>query len=122
MSSPVHALQPRRDDRPSVLKWDDLDLVLALLAESAPGWSAELNQASPNESTIVITPEGANDLIGPAFVLHRSEGSVRLDQFRWDEYRELGGFRSMDFALAALRARLVPLVSRTLPDLRRDAR
>jgi hypothetical protein len=97
--------------RGDLLTWDDLDVVLALLAEVAPGWSAELNQASPDESTIVAIPEGANDLIGPAFVLSRSMGRVQLDQFRWDEYRKLGGFRDLEEALAVLRARLLPLVS-----------
>jgi hypothetical protein len=105
-----------RGDPPALLTRDDLDVVHGLLAEFAPGWSADLHQASPDESTIVVTPEGANDLIGPAFVLCRSRGSVQLDQFRWDEYRKLGGFRSFDDALAVLRARLVPLVSHSVPD------
>jgi hypothetical protein len=96
---------------PALLTWDDLDVVAGMLSEIAPGWSAELNHASADESTIVVIPEGANDLVGPAFVLHRSQGRVQLDQFRWDEYRKLGGFRSLDEALAALRTRLVPLVS-----------
>jgi hypothetical protein len=104
-----------RGAEPILLTWDDLDAVLGLLAEIAPRWSAELNHASPDESTIVVMPEGANDLIGPAFVLHRTHGSVHLDQFRWDEYRKLGGFQSFDGALAALRARLVPLVSGSRP-------
>jgi hypothetical protein len=93
------------------LTWDDLDIVQATVGEIAPKWSAELNQSCPDESTIVVLPEGANDLIGPAFVLHRTHGRVHLDQFRWDEYRKLGAFRSLDEALAVLRARLVPLVS-----------
>ncbi len=104
---------PLRDDLPDLLTWADLDDVQRLLVERAPGWSAELNQASPNESTIVVTPEGANDLIGPAFVLHRDGGRVHLDQFRWDEYRKLGAFRSLREALAALASRLALLVSRT---------
>ncbi|MGD0432516.1 MAG: hypothetical protein ABSA58_15650 [Acetobacteraceae bacterium] len=98
------------------LTTDDLSLVVGLLAEIAPGWSAELNHASPNESTIVVTPEDANDLIGPAFVLSRTDRGVELDQFRWDEYREIGKFRFLDGALAAMRARLVPLVSRPFRD------
>jgi hypothetical protein len=109
-----------RDHESPVLTFDDLDVVLALLTEIAPGWSAELNRASPGEATIVVLPEGANDLIGPAFVLHRGQGGVQLDQFRWDEYRKLGGFRSLDLALAALRARLVPLVATPPRDLERD--
>jgi hypothetical protein len=99
-----------------LLSWSDLNLVLALLAESAPGWSAELNQTSVAESTIVITPEGANDLIGPAFVLSLTRTGVELSQFRWDEYRKLGDFLLMNGALAALRARLLPLVSRADAD------
>jgi hypothetical protein len=112
MSNPARAevLPEWRGELPAVLTWDDLDVVLGMLAEAAPGWSAELNQTCPDESTIVVIPEGANDLIGPAFVLHRSRGRVHLDQFRWDEYRKLGGFRSLDDALAAMRARLAPLV------------
>jgi hypothetical protein len=116
----VRLLPQSRGDGASLLTWDDLDVVLALLAEVAPGWSAELNCSSPNESTIVVLPEGANDLIGPAFVLHRDDGRVRLDQFRWDEYRQLGVFHTFDGALATLRARLVPLAARSAPDAEPD--
>jgi hypothetical protein len=107
----------RQGSYSNLLTWEDLEVVLATLAEIAPGWSAELNQASLDESTIVVIPAGANDLIGPAFVLHRSQGRVQLDQFRWDEYRKLGGFHSLDDALSAMRSRLIPLVSRHEPDL-----
>ena len=105
-----------RGDGPTLLTWDDLDAVDGMLAEIAPRWSAELTQAAIDESTIVVMPEGANDLIGPAFVLHRTHGRVHLDQFRWDEYRKLGGYRSLDDALAALRTRLVQLGSKGAPD------
>jgi hypothetical protein len=112
MSYPARAEAfPRSGEGPGLLTWDDLDVVLGVVAEVAPRWSAELNQGGPEESTIVVMPEGANDLIGPAFVLHRTHGRVHLDQFRWDEYRGLGAFASLDDALAVLRARLVPLVS-----------
>jgi hypothetical protein len=104
-----------RGDEPTMVTWDDLDAVLAVLAEVAPRWSAELNCSSPDEATIVVLPEGANDLIGPAFVLHRTKGRVQLDQFRWDEYRTLGGFRTLREALATLRARLALLVSVSRP-------
>ncbi len=63
----------------------------------------------------MVTPAGANDMIGPAFVLHRSGGRVHLDQFRWDEYRKLGGFRTFEEALALLRSRLVPLANQRTP-------
>jgi hypothetical protein len=101
---------------PALLTWDDLDVVLELVAEVAPAWSAELNCSSPDESTIVVLPAGANDLIGPAFVLHRDNARVRLDQFRWDEYRQLGVFQTFDGALAALRARLVLLAAGSAPE------
>jgi hypothetical protein len=116
MSEPIYAAFPEwQGEETALLNWDDLDVVQDLLVEVAPDWSAELNHASHDESTIVVTPAGANDLIGPAFVLHRSDGRVHLDQFRWDEYRKLGGFRTFDEALALLRSRLVPLVSRRAP-------
>lgn len=99
------------DGRYTVMTWDDLDAVHTLLADIAPGWSAELNRASLNESTIVVMPDSANDLVGPSFILYWADGRVRLDQFRWDEYRKLGSFATRDDALAAMTARLVPLVS-----------
>jgi hypothetical protein len=122
MSFPARArpLPELHGHRAGMLTWDDLDVVLALLAEVAPGWSAELNCSSPDESTIVVLPEGANDLIGPAFVLHRDDERVRLDQFRWDEYRQLGVFQTFDGALATLRARLVPLAARPAPEFEPD--
>ena len=106
--------------QPAILTFDDLDMVLGVLSEIAPAWSAELNCAGPNDSTIVVLPAGANDLIGPAFVLSRDRAGVQLDQFRWDEYRKLGGFRSLDDALAALRDQLTPLVAKQARDLERD--
>jgi len=116
MSEPIYAAFPGgRGEESALLNWDDLEVVQGLLEEVAPGWSAELNHASQNESTIVVTPAGANDILGPAFVLHRSKGRVHLDQFRWDEYRKLGGFRTFNEALALLRSRLVPLVTRRPP-------
>src|ERR1700722_15274790 len=108
MSEPIYAAFPGwRGEEAALLNWDDLEVVQNLLAEIAPGWSAELNHASQDESTIVVTPAGANDILGPAFILHRSQGRVQLDQFRWDEYRKLGGFRTLSEALALLRSRLV---------------
>ncbi len=100
-----------RGEPATILTWEDRADVRALLAEIAPTWSAELNHGGPEDSTIVVTPEGANDLLGPAFVLHREGGRVRLDQFRWDEYRALGAFATLAEALAAMTARLVPLLT-----------
>jgi hypothetical protein len=119
MFNPVHAepFPEWRGGGSDLLTWDDLDVVVAMLAEVAPDWSAELNQAGPDESTIVVLPKGASDLIGPAFVLHRIRGRVHLDQFRWDEYRKLGGFRCLDDALVPLRARLTLLISKSEVDL-----
>ena len=85
------------------------------LSAIAPTWSADLNQTSLDDSSIVVTPEGANDMIGPAFVLHREEGRVRLDQFRWDEYRRLGSYATLEEALSTMAARLVGSVSALKP-------
>jgi len=121
MSQPNYAPHPEwQGGEPALLSWDDLDVVQEMLAEIAPGWTAELNHASIDESTIVVTPAGANDMIGPAFVLHRSRGRFQLDQFRWDEYRKLGGFRTFDEALALLRARLVPVATPSAPGADQD--
>ena len=92
---------------PNLMTWGDFDVVTARLSDIAPMWSADLNQTSLDDSSIVVTPEGANDMIGPAFVLHREEGRVRLDQFRWDEYRKLGSFATLEEALATMASRLL---------------
>jgi hypothetical protein len=116
MSQPNYAPYPEwHGGEPALLSWDDLDVVQEMLAEIAPTWTADLNHASIDESTIVVTPVGANDMIGPAFVLHRRLGRFQLDQFRWDEYRKLGGFRTFDEALALLRTRLMPVVTPNAP-------
>ena len=98
-------------DDPPMLTWEDLGIVQSFLKDIAPSWSADLNHSSPGESTIVISPAEANDLLGPAFVLNRSEGRVRLDQFRWDEYRHLGAFESLNHALGAMAPRLIAVIS-----------
>ena len=100
---------------PDLMTWNDFDAVAACLSDIAPSWSADLNQTSLDDSSIVVTPEGASDLIGPAFVLFRENGVVRLDQFRWDEYRKIGGFASLEEALAAMASRLLASVSRLKP-------
>jgi hypothetical protein len=116
MPEPIYVAFPGwRAEETALLNWDDLEVVQDLLAEIAPSWSAELNHASLDESTIVVTPAGANDILGPAFVLHRSRGRVHLDQFRWDEYRKLGEFRTFNEAVALLRSRLATMVSRRPP-------
>ena len=97
--------------RASVLTWDDLDAVRAALSEAAPSWSAELNQTSWDDSSIVAMPEAASDLLGPSFILHRTGGRVHLDMFRWDEYRKLGAFGSLNEALSAMRSRLAVLAA-----------
>jgi hypothetical protein len=104
-------LREWRGDESPLLTRDELDDVLGLLGEIAPGWSADLDHAGIDGSTIVITPAGANDMIGPAFVLHRSRGRFQLDQVRWDEFRRLGGFHTFNEAQVALRARMAPLTS-----------
>ena len=108
-SAQADPLPEWRFPRCAALTWDDLDLVQAALQQAAPSWSAELNRTSWDDSTIVAMPEGASDFLGPSFVLHRTGGRVHLDMFRWDEYRKLGSFESLDAALAAMRARLASL-------------
>lgn len=108
-SAQADPLPEWRFPRCAALTWDDLDLVQAALRQAAPSWSAELNRTSWDDSTIVAMPEGASDFLGPSFVLHRTGGRVHLDMFRWDEYRKLGSFESLDAALAAMRARLASL-------------
>lgn len=91
----------------------DLDAVTALLARLPGGWTADLNLAEPDASTIVVLPPDASDVLGPAFVLYRAKGETRgrfqLDQVRWEAYREIGSFASLDAALAEMLGHILAL-------------
>ncbi len=84
---------------------------IGAIADVAPGWSVELHEASHGETTLLLMPAAAHDAIGPTFVLHDREGTVRLDQYQWDTYSELGAYSSLDDAMRDVRRRLAALAT-----------
>lgn len=89
--------------------YHDLNLVADAVLDVAPDWSVELSGMETGDSSLVIMPPEADDMIGPTFLLRRTTLSVHLDQLHWDEYSPVATIPSIDHAIASLRARLLAL-------------
>jgi hypothetical protein len=108
------ALQPDRSDkrRQAALRpigSGDLWLASAAVAGVAPDWTVELSAIFPDDASLVIMPDGADDLIGPTFIVYQDENAYRLDQFQWDVLTGLDTYTSLQDALKALVDRLARL-------------
>ncbi len=90
------AIQPRS------LGAADLLIAQHAIAEFAPDWSVELHGICTDEASLVVSPEGGDDEIGPSFAISRESYGLRLDQVHWDEMRELGIFPSLSDVLDAI--------------------
>jgi hypothetical protein len=84
----------------------DLALVRNAMAEIAPEWSVELHGICDDEATLVLLPEGGDDVMGPSFMISREAYGFRLDQVHWDEVTEFGVFASLNDVVAGLGVRL----------------
>lgn len=82
--------------------YNDLCLAADVVAEVAPGWTVELTNGFPREASLVIMPEGADDLIGPTFIVYQERSGFRLDQFQWDTQSGLGEYASLRDAMVAV--------------------
>jgi hypothetical protein len=87
------------------------------IGEVAPDWTVELTVACPGGGSIVIMPEGADDLIGPTFIVYQDRNAFRLDQFQWDELSGLGEYATLRDAVAAVVTCLAYLTVLTGPGL-----
>jgi len=84
----------------------DLALLQDLIDEIAPDWTVELHGICADEASLILLPDGGDDLIGPSFVVTRETDGFRLDQVRWDEMTEVGFYPSLIDILAAIRCQL----------------
>lgn len=84
----------------------ELRFVRDALADFAPEWSAELGGICADEATLVVVPEGGDDLAGPSFIVSRENFGYRLDQVHWDRMCSLGLFSNLADVMAALGLRL----------------
>jgi hypothetical protein len=110
--------QHRRSTAVKPLGYNELCVVADAVADVAPHWSVELSGSALGESSLVIMPEGADDLIGPTFVVHQDRAGFRLDQFQWDTLSGIGAYASLYDAMRAVLACLAyhsPIVSAYSP-------
>jgi len=112
----------KRQDSAVVLKAPllgaaDLVPVQDLIDEIAPDWTVELHGICADEASLILLPDGGDDLIGPSFVVTRETDGFRLDQVRWDEMTEVGLYPSLIDVLAAIRCRLTVGPDHVVPSM-----
>jgi hypothetical protein len=95
------------------LDQEDYSILAELLEGLAPEWSVEVHTDPMGEVSLIITPPDVDDAIGPTLIIHNTACMFHLDQFRWDEYRSLGDYLSLDDVSVAVRGALlsVPMVA-----------
>ncbi|MBS0638564.1 MAG: hypothetical protein U1E70_13615 [Acetobacteraceae bacterium] len=76
------------------------------LAEFAPEWSVELGGICTEEATLIVVPEGGDDLAGPSFIVSRANFGYRLDLVHWDRMQSIGLFPDLADVMVALQQRL----------------
>jgi hypothetical protein len=89
--------------QPPALGVADLQTMMEALFDVAPTWTAELHGICLNEASLIIMPEGAEDLLGPSFILSRENFGYRVDQVHWDAMTEVGAFSNFGDAVSAIR-------------------
>jgi hypothetical protein len=87
---------------PAALGLTELHIVNEALAETAPSWTADLQGICVEEATLVILPEGGDDMMGPSFALSRDSTGYRVHQVHWDLLTEVGRFAVFADAVAAI--------------------
>jgi hypothetical protein len=106
MRVPIHD-RPATDSRrrpgsTRPIGYHDMCLVADAITDVAPDWTVELSAIGPDDTSLVIMPEGADDLIGPTFIVYQERNVFRLDQFQWDILSGLGEYRSLRDAVLAV--------------------
>lgn len=87
----------------------ELALLSAAVADIAPDWSVELCGTDYHDRSLLVMPEGADDMIGPTFMVHAVNGAVRLDQLRFDDIQILAERAHLSEIVQILRGRLASL-------------
>ena len=104
-------VENRYEDRADLaLGGHALALVAAMVDGVAPDWSVEMAGDSDADSSIVVMPLGADDRLGPTFIIRHADGAVHLDEMQWDECHHAATVPTVRHAADSLRARLAALV------------
>ncbi len=88
----------------------DVALMTEMVDDIAPDWSVEMAGDCPADSSIVVMPPGADDRLGPTFIIHHVGKSVHIDAMQWDECHHVATVPTVRHAVDSLRARLAALV------------
>jgi hypothetical protein len=105
----AHQSRRRRSFQLSPIGYNDVCLAADVVAAITPDWKVELINNFPGETSLVIMPEDAADLIGPTFVVYQEPCGFRLDRFQWDTRSELGEYPRMRDAMLAVVTCLIHL-------------
>ena len=92
----------RRPGSTRPIGYHDMCLVADAITDVAPDWKVELSAICVGDASLVIMPEGADDLIGPTFVVYQERNLFRLDQFQWDVLSRLGEYSCLRDAVLAV--------------------
>ncbi len=87
----------------------ELALLSAAVVDIAPDWSVELCGTDTHDRSLLVMPEGADDMIGPTFMIHAVNGAIRLDQLRFDDIQILAERAHLSEIIHILRVRLASL-------------
>lgn len=96
----------------------ELGLVADAVLDIAPDWSVELCGTDVSDCCLAVIPEGADDMLGPTFLIRATPDCVRLEQLRFDELRPLAEGEDLAVILPILRGQLASLSLPSAPGLR----
>jgi hypothetical protein len=100
------------DDRADLsLGAHDLALVAEMVDDVAPDWSVEMAGDCAADSSVVVMPPGADDRLGPTFIVRHVGSSVHIDALQWDECHHIATVPTVRYAVDSLKPRLAALVA-----------
>ncbi|MGE4046662.1 MAG: hypothetical protein AB7F35_17515 [Acetobacteraceae bacterium] len=91
----------------------DLSFVAEAVAAVVSDWSVEFAGASDEDAVVVVMPDGADDKVGPTFMLRRTGAAVELEQVHWDQHANVATLPTLTDAVRSLQAHLCALTSPT---------
>lgn len=105
---------------PTALGTAELRTLAETLADISPLWTVELQGICVEEASLIVLPDGGDDMIGPSYALSRETFGYRVDQVHWDRMSEVGQYASFADAVQAIRQRIslcMPLIMPANPTL-----
>lgn len=100
---------------PAALGTAELRALTDALADVAPMWTVELQGICVEEASLIVLPDGGDDMIGPSYALSRETFGYRVDQVHWDRMTEVGQYADFADAVQAIRHRVSLCVPAMVP-------